>query len=355
MKKVILTTGGTGGHIYPALTLAKKLKEKDSEIIFVGTKHRMENEIVPKEGYNFIGLDILAGKSPKAIYKLIKAIFICNRIIKKEKPEAIIGFGNYISVPMVLAGLLNRKKVYLHEQNVKIGFANKLFYHFVDKVFVSFEETFNNFSIKYQPKIIVSGNPLRDEFYSVNRKKEREKLKLKPEEKMLLIVGGSLGAKTINDAVLSNWEKLFLEKNIRVYWATGKTNYNEIAEKIKKMKPEDVVRPYFENMAELMSASDLLISRGGASTISEIIELLKPSIIIPYDYGGQYENSVALDNIKASFIFGNEKAEEAIEYMFKIIKDDKKLQEVSANLKKMKKGNAVERIMREIDIWRNEN
>ncbi|NLK62854.1 MAG: undecaprenyldiphospho-muramoylpentapeptide beta-N-acetylglucosaminyltransferase [Fusobacteria bacterium] len=354
MRKVILTTGGTGGHIYPAITLAKKLIEHDCEVLFVGTKHRMEKEIVPGENFNFIGLDILSGKSIKSIYKMVVAIIDSLKILKKENPDAIIGFGNYISVPMIVAGLLKRKKIYLHEQNVKMGFANNFFYHFSNKLFVSFEETFNNIPIKYQPKVIVTGNPIREDFYNVRKKQEREKLKLKQNEKMLLVVGGSLGAKSINDAILSKWEKIFNEKNIRLYWATGKNNYSEISKKITKIKQEDVVKPYFENIAELMAASDLLISRGGASTISEIIQLLKPSIIIPYNYVGQYDNARVLEENGGTKIFEDKDAENAFDFMFNIINDDKKLEIMSSNMKKMKKGNAAERMLRELDIWRNE-
>jgi UDP-N-acetylglucosamine--N-acetylmuramyl-(pentapeptide) pyrophosphoryl-undecaprenol N-acetylglucosamine transferase len=353
MRKVILTTGGTGGHIYPALTLAKELKERGSEILFVGTKHRMEKDLVPEAGYEFLGLDVIAGKNPKALLKLFKAFLKCKKIVKKEKPEAIIGFGNYISIPMIMAGLISGVKVYLHEQNVELGLANKLFYRFAHKLFVSFEETFNNFPMKHQPKVIVTGNPIRESFFSIDRRKERENLKLRENEKILLIVGGSLGAKNINDAVINEWERFFAEKNIRVYWATGKKNYTEVTEKVTKMKPDDVIKPYFENMANLMAAADMIISRGGASTISEIIEMEKPSIIIPYDYVGQYENAKTLADIEAAELFDNSSVAKAMEYMFSKIKDDIYLQKISANLKKMKKGNATQRILRELDIWRN--
>lgn len=353
MRKVILTTGGTGGHIYPALTIAEELKKKGSEIVFVGTKHRMEKDLVPEAGYDFIGLDVIAGKGPKAMFKLLKAFFKCKKIIKKENPEAIIGFGNYISIPMIMAAIVSKKKLYLHEQNIDLGLANKIFYRFATKFFVSFEETFNRFPVKYQPKIIVTGNPIRDEFFSIDREKERQNLKIRENEKMVLIVGGSLGAKNINDAIIKYWDRFFSEKNMRVYWATGKKNYADVSEEVKKMKPDDVIKPYFDNMANLMAAADLVISRGGASTIAEIIEMCKPSIIIPYDFVGQYENAKALEEIKGAELFEDSRVEEALEYMFEKILDDKYLQTLSSNLKKMKKGNATQRILREIDIWRN--
>lgn len=127
LKKVILTTGGTGGHIYPALAVAQELKDRGVDVLFVGTSIRMEKDIVPKAGYRFIGLNIAPPKTIKNMFKYIRGIFQGFKIVMKEKPDAIIGFGNYISVPVVLAGIILRKKVYLQEQNANMGGMNKFF------------------------------------------------------------------------------------------------------------------------------------------------------------------------------------------------------------------------------------
>ncbi|WP_372713843.1 glycosyltransferase, partial [Ilyobacter sp.] len=130
MRKVILTTGGTGGHIYPALAVARELKKRGVTPVFVGTTHRMEKEMIPQEGYTFIGLDIKPLKNISSIFKMLKGMVKAIGIVRKEKPDAIMGFGNYISVPALLAGIILGKKIYLQEQNANLGFANKLFYKF---------------------------------------------------------------------------------------------------------------------------------------------------------------------------------------------------------------------------------
>lgn len=353
MKKVIISTGGTGGHIYPALALAEKLKEKEVEVLFVGTKYRMEKDIIPEKGYRFIALPMKPLMKLRNIFNTLKSILKSIKIVLKEKPDAIIGFGNYITVPVLLAGLIFRKKIYLHEQNVSMGLANKLFYRFAKKLFLTFEETFSSLPVKYQNKVIVSGNPMRKEFYSIDPKKQRKKLKLEEGEKILLIVGGSLGAKSINDAMFENWDKFLKEKNLRVYWATGKNNFSEINGKLNKMKANDVVKPYFENVAEIMAASDIVLSRAGASIITELIELQKASVLIPYNYVGQMQNAKVLEKVGGTLVYSDENVLKAIDKIFELNKNEKVLEEMSYNLKKLKKGDAASKIIDELDIWRN--
>ena len=352
MRKVLITTGGTGGHIYPALSLAKKLKDKGVELFFVGTNSRMEKDIVPENGYKFYGLPINPLRKIDGIWSIIKSTFLAIKLIKDEKPDAIIGFGNYISVPALLAGFYNKKKVYIHEQNIELGLANRFFCRFVDKMFLSFDETFNTLPVKYQGKLFVTGNPVREDFYKVDREKVRESLKLADDEKMLLIIGGSLGAKIINEKILENWNRFYKEKKLRVYWATGRDKFEEINKNIFKMKKDDVIRPYFENMAEIMSASDLILCRAGASTVSEIIETNKPSIFIPYNYVGQEKNARALEGIGGSLIYSEDRLNEAINEIFSLLRDEEKLHRMSRCLKKLRKGDSALKIAEEIDIWR---
>ncbi|BDU49598.1 undecaprenyldiphospho-muramoylpentapeptide beta-N-acetylglucosaminyltransferase [Haliovirga abyssi] len=352
MKKVLIAAGGTGGHIYPALAVANELRKKDIEVIFVGTKTRMEKDIIPANNFKFVGLDIIPFRKLKSLFKALKATIKIMKIIKKEKIENVIGFGNYISVPAILAGLIYKKNIYLHEQNVKMGQANRWFYRFSKKTFVSFDDTFEEMPLKYQDKVIVTGNPLREEFYNVNRLEERKRLKISENEKVILITGGSLGAKSINEFVLKNWERFFKEKDFRVYWATGKINFDEINNKITKLKNNDVIKPYFENMHSIMEVADIVISRAGASIISELIELSKPSILIPYNFVGQYENAKILEDIGATVLFKDEEIDSAMDYIFELGNDRKKLLEISNNIKKLKKGNSTRKIVEELDIWR---
>jgi UDP-N-acetylglucosamine--N-acetylmuramyl-(pentapeptide) pyrophosphoryl-undecaprenol N-acetylglucosamine transferase len=357
MKKVVLTTGGTGGHIYPALAIAKELKNREVETLFIGSKYRMENELVPENGFDFIGLDIKPIKitNIKSIYRLFKSIIKSIIILYKEKVDCVIGFGNYISIPVLIAAFLLGKKIYLQEQNINLGLANRVFYRVAKKLFVAFDKTYEGIPRKYQHKVVVTGNPLRKEFEHIDREEERERLKIGNNEKILLIIGGSLGAKKINDAVLNNWDELFKNLDIRVYWATGKNHFDEINNKIRKRKPNDVIKPYFDSIAKIMSASDLLICRAGALTVSEVIELQKPSIMIPYKSSdvGQKQNAKLLEKIGAAKVYDEDNSDEAIKEAIKLIKDEKALKKMSNNLSLIKKSNSTLKIVNEIDIWRN--
>lgn len=355
MKKVLISSGGTGGHLYPALAVADKLREKDVEVIFVGSRFRMEKDLIPEQKYRFAGLPIKPFNKFSSLAGLMESIAISLKIIKEENPDVILGFGNYITVPVIIAAMICRKKIYLHEQNVKMGMANNLFYRFCEKIFLSYDSTFEVIPAKYQQKAIITGNPVRKEFYSVNRNIEREKLKFEPDEKMVLIVGGSLGAQSINSAVYKKWEKIFAMKNIRVYWSTGKNNFNEINGKITKLKKNDMIKPYFNNIAGIMAAADVVLGRAGGSIIAEIIILEKPSIIVPSGNKrtGQFDNPGAIRDAGGCEIFEDQYVEKAIERLFEIITDDEKLKEMSTAVKKLKKENSAEKIIEEIDIWRN--
>ena len=354
MKKVIITTGGTGGHIYPALSVAKGLKDRNVDVLFVGSISRMEKDMVPKEGFRYEGLEVYPLKSIKTVFKMLKAVKNSIKIIKREKPDIVMGFGNYISLPMITAAFLTRIPFYLQEQNANLGMTNKIFYKYSKKTFLAFEKTYDEIPIKYQNKFKVTGNPLREEIYSIDKKTERENLKVEANEKVLVITGGSLGARSINDAVLGEWERLKEEKNIRIYWATGKEHYENISNNIEKRNMNDTIKPYFDNLINIMAAADLVICRAGALTISELIELNKPSVIIPYNSVkvGQYENAMILEEREGTVIFNNDEGEEAVKTAIDLIKDDAQLQKMRIKLKVLKNANATESIINSLDIWR---
>lgn len=352
MKKVVFTTGGTGGHIYPALSIAKEMKSENIDILFIGTSHRMEKELVPKENFKFIGLDVLPLNSPVSMIKMVLAIFKTIKILKKEKPTEIIGFGNYISIPALVAGKVLRIPYYLQEQNCTMGMANKYFYKGSQKTFIAFENTLDNIEDKFKNKFVVTGNPLRKEFYIKNFEEEREKLNINKEEKVIMVMGGSLGAKNINDAIIKKVKIIAEEKNVKLFWATGKNHYEEVISRVKEIE-NIIIKPYFDNAADIMAASDLLICRAGASTISELIELEKPSILIPYDFVGQKENAEVLEFVNGAKIFTNEEAEEAIEEALTLVKQNEMLDFMKENVKKLKKGNASKIILKEMGLKNN--
>ncbi|CAM3484993.1 undecaprenyldiphospho-muramoylpentapeptide beta-N-acetylglucosaminyltransferase [Pseudostreptobacillus hongkongensis] len=342
MKRILITTGGTGGHIYPALAVADKLKEEGHEVIFLGTNHRMEKDLVPANGYKFYGLDIIPIKSVKGMIKLVKAIYESKSILKKEKIDIVIGFGNYISLPALISAKSLKLKTYIQEQNVTMGQANKWIYPYVNKVFLAFPETLKSIPEKYQGKFKVTGNPLRKEFYNISKEEAREKLNIPKDKKVMCIMGGSLGAKNINDGIIANFDK-FLNSDSILYWATGKTQYQECLDKVDE-KENTIVVPYFEDSFNVMAASDLLLCRAGASTISEIIQLEKPSVLIPYNFVGQKENAEILEIINASKMYSNEEVTKAIDESLNILQDDDILKYMRDNINKINPGNAVENI-----------
>lgn len=354
LKKVILTTGGTGGHIYPALSVAEGLRKKGVDVLFVGTNIRMEKDIVPKAGFRFIGLNIAPPRTFKNILGYIKGVFQGIKLVAQEKPDAIIGFGNYISIPVLVGGIFFRRKIYLQEQNANLGGTNKIFYRFAKKIFLAFEKTYDDIPMKYQQKCMVTGNPLREEIYLVKTIEERKRLKVEENEKVLLITGGSLGAKEINEAVLKNWERILEDRNIRLYWATGEKNYDEIVRNINRTKIQDTVRPYFDNMINIMAAADLVVCRAGALTISEIIQLGKPSVIIPYNSikVGQYANGKLLEEVGAALMYKNSEASLAIEKALELLEHKNELEMMKINIRNLKKENAVEKTIESLDIWR---
>ena len=349
MEKVVFTTGGTGGHIYPALSIAKKIREKNIDTLFIGTKHRMEKDIVPRENFRFIGLDVLPLRSLKSIFKMIAATISTIKLLKKEKPTKIIAFGNYITIPVLVAANVLKIPYYLQEQNHTMGQANKWFYKGAKKVFIAFGNTLDRIKDKYKNKFVVTGNPLREEFYEKERKEERRKLNIKDDEKVLLVIGGSLGAKNINEAILKKWKTISEDKRIRLFWATGKDNYEASNCKIRDFGTA-VVEPYFENVPELMTAADIVICRAGASTISELIQLEKPSILIPYDFVGQKENADVLEYVNGAKIFTNETVEKAIDEALSIVRQASMLEFMSENVKSLKKGNSAEIIVSEMGL-----
>ena len=343
MEKVVFTTGGTGGHIYPALSIAKKVREKGIDTLFIGTKHRMEKDIVPNENFRFIGLDVLPLRSVKSVIKMITATISAIKLLKKEKPTKIIAFGNYITIPVLIAANVLRIPYYLQEQNHTMGQANKWFYKGAKKVFIAFENTLESIKEKYKSKFVVTGNPLREEFYGKNKQEERQKLGIKDDERVILVIGGS------HEAIVKKWKTITEDSRIRLFWATGKDNYEASTYRIRDFGTA-VVEPYFENVPELMAASDIVICRAGASTISELIQLEKPSVLIPYDFVGQKENADVLEYVNGAKIFTNETVEKAIDETLSIVRQASMLEFMSENVKTLKKGNSAEIIVNEMGI-----
>lgn len=353
--KIIISAGGTGGHIYPALSILKKIKEKDknADILYIGTKDRMEKDIIPKEGYKFIGINVkglkrsLSPKNIKSLFLFVSAIYKCKKIIKQFKPDIVIGVGGYVSAPVVYAAHKLGVKTCIHEQNSILGVTNKFASNFADKVFVSFKSTLDK--LEHKQRGIYTGNPCGENAINAPICK-KEEFNLDPKKKLVLIVMGSLGSKTINDKMKSMLT-LFNNKDYEVMFVTGK-NYYDDYKKIKYTKNIKIV-PYIDNMVRLLKKTDVLVSRAGASTLSEISSLNIPSILIPSPYvteNHQYKNAMDLVNNGAADIIEEKdlNGDILLRKVEKILNDKIYSNNLKKNLKKFEVNDSSTKIYNEI-------
>ncbi len=308
--RVIVVAGGTGGHIYPALAIINKIKEKESkaEILYIGTTDRMEKDIVPKLGIKYIGIEMV-GLNRKNILKnfdvFIKynsAIKKAKKIIKEFKPDVVIGAGGYITVPVLWAAHCLKCKTVIHEQNSIPGISNKFLAKVVDLVCVSLPGSLKYFNKK---KTVYTGNPRSEEITLVNKMSKSE-LGFLASGKLVVVVMGSLGSTTMTKKIKQLIEK-FDGKNYQVLIVTGK-NYYDDYKGINIPKNVKLV-PFLDNFISLLKDTDLIISRAGASTIAEITAIGLPAILVPSPYvthNHQYMNAKELADLGACTIVDEE-------------------------------------------------
>lgn len=310
--RVIVSAGGTGGHIFPALAIINKIKEKEpkSEILYIGTTDRMESKLIPELGIKYIGVE-MKGLNRKNLLKnfevissLNKAIKKCKSIIKEFNPDVVLGIGGYITYPVITASTSLGYKTFIHEQNSIPGLSNKLLKNKATVIGVSLED-----SLKYFGKntnVIFTGNPRSEE--ATNAKKvPKSKYGLSNDKKCVLIVMGSLGSHTINQKMMDILPK-FNGKDYEVLFVTGKNYYEEYS-KIKLPSNVKIVE-FLNDMLGVMKNVDLIVSRAGASTISEITALSLPSILIPSPYvthNHQVKNALVLKECGAAVLLEEDK------------------------------------------------
>ncbi len=287
--RVIVSGGGTGGHINPAIAIAKYIKEKepDSEILYVGTEHGLEKKLVPAQNIDIEYIDVYGLKrslSPMNIVygiKAIRAVSEGKKIIEKFRPDIVIGTGGYVCGPLLYAASKMGVPTIIHEQNVFPGLTVKLLADKVSAVATSFDTTKNY--LKKRKKIVLTGNPVRADLLKVTRYEARLKFNL-DEKPTVLIMGGSLGAKSINDALAEIVIKNLAE-GYNIIASTGERNYDAVMEKIKESGagiPQNItIMPYIYNTDFAFAASDLIVCRTGAVTVSELAASGKPSIVVP--------------------------------------------------------------------------
>lgn len=289
--KVIMTGGGTGGHIYPAIAIAEEIKKRDSsaEILFVGGEVGLERKIVPENGYD-IELITVEGfdrqhllRNIEVLKKLRKGSKRSKEILKDFKPDVVIGTGGYASGPIVRAAQKMKIPTYIHEQNAFPGVTNKMLEPHVENLFLGFEAGSEYF--RHPEKHVVSGNPVRETFMQIDREKARNELGFQKDDFVLLAFGGSQGAGRINKAMLSVIEAFNGVKNMKICLGSGSYYYDAILEELKSkgVELQDNIRimEYIHNMDAFLTASDLVISRSGALTVAEVTVCGKPAIFIP--------------------------------------------------------------------------
>lgn len=285
--KLMLTGGGTGGHIYPALSVAKELRKNNAkhEIMYVGTSRGLESKIIPAQNLPFKTIDIRG--MPRKIDKdlilfgrdFVRGLLQARRILKEFKPDIVLGTGGYVCGPVVFAAWMKKIPALIHEQNVIPGITNKFLSRLSVKVLLSFEE-----SKKYFPraKTVVTGNPRASEIHRTNRNDALKALGLDEHKKTLLIVSGSQGAKVINENVLKIINNLLENNWLQIIYITGDRYYDKVNEKIKgEDSKRIIIYPFLNEMYLALASADLVISRAGATTIAEITAFSIPSILIP--------------------------------------------------------------------------
>lgn len=310
--KIIFAGGGTAGHINPAIAIANYIRQKqpDTEILFIGTEGGLEKTLVPKAGFEIQFIKAqgfrrkLSFENVVAVVKAANSFRKCRKIIKKFRPDIVIGTGGYVSGPMLAAAAKMKVPTLIHEQNVFAGVTSRMLSGMVDVVCISFEESRKAFD--KAKKIVHTGNPIRPELFNYSKQAARKKLGV-GDKPFILAFGGSLGAEKLNEAVLDFLDCARNDGNFELLFGTGETRYEDVMRRYKKKPPMPNVKivPYIHNMQEVMAAADFVIGRAGAITLSELNALGKPSLLIPSPNvtdNHQEHNARALEKAGAAIV-----------------------------------------------------
>lgn len=358
--RIIISGGGTGGHIFPAISIANAIKqlEPTANILFVGALGRMEMQRVPDAGYNIKGLPVCGfdrkhlWKNIKVLYKLWQSRRLAKAIIKEFKPNAAVGVGGYASGPTLNQCASLGVPYLIQEQNSYAGVTNKLLAKRASKICVAYEGMDRFFP---SDKIILTGNPVRQNILQNNISKAdaRKAFQLDPEKKTILIIGGSLGARTINESILQHLIDI-RNSDVQFIWQTGKVYKEAIAKRLEGEEPlaNLHVTDFISDMASAYAAADMVISRAGASSISEFCLLGMPVILVPSPNVAedhQTKNALALVNKQAAvYVKDAEAPEKLINTALSIVNDESKLNELHQNILGMALKNSAERIAEEV-------
>jgi UDP-N-acetylglucosamine--N-acetylmuramyl-(pentapeptide) pyrophosphoryl-undecaprenol N-acetylglucosamine transferase len=357
-QKIIISGGGTGGHIFPAIAIANELKRRNptADILFVGASGKMEMEKVPQAGYSIIGLPITGFQRRiafsnfllpfKLVYSLIKAFFI----LRKFKPQAVIGVGGYASGPILrIASILNIPTV-VQEQNSFPGKTNRILSKVVSKICVAYPNLDKFFP---KEKIVLTGNPVRNEMVSIDGKKDNAltHFKLDTSKKTILIIGGSLGARTLNESLINSIDKI-VASNVQVIWQCGKFYFPNYANKQEYLVAHGVhLFEFIKEMDLAYAAADVIISRAGAMSVSELTIIEKPTILVPSpNVSDDHQTHNAKSLTDAVLIVTDKEAKEKlIQTSIELVNNDNSGKQMALKLRDFAIPNAAELIVNEIE------
>jgi UDP-N-acetylglucosamine--N-acetylmuramyl-(pentapeptide) pyrophosphoryl-undecaprenol N-acetylglucosamine transferase len=363
-KTILFAGGGTGGHIYPAIAIASELKKvfPDSRIIFVGTDRGLEKDLVPKSGFPLKKIRVKGFERKLSFDTLVsvKEMFLGGfdslKILMKEKPDLVVGTGGYVAGPIIFfASLLGIPSI-IHEQNVKPGVTNRILSHFVKKIAISFPDSANYFP---KDKIVLTGNPVRREIAYGNPREALNRFGLSPNLPVVLSFGGSQGAANLNKAILDIIVKIKDSRKFQLIHVTGKKNYADFINALEgkgiyvNELGHIIVKPYIYEMQDAYAAADLVISRAGAISISEITLCGKPAVLIPLPTAAdnhQDYNAEFLQKNKAGVVISDKEltGEVLLKVICDIVFNKEKLRNMAAASRNMAKPNALDIIVDEI-------
>ena len=358
---VLVSGGGTGGHIFPALSIANEVRRRypEAKILFVGAEGRMEMEKVPAAGYNIIGLPVSGFdrkhllRNFKVMARLLKSMRLASKILKDFKPAIAIGVGGYASGPMLKEAQKQGIPTLLQEQNSYAGVTNKLLAAKADCICVAYEGMERFFP---QDKIVLTGNPVRRNLLECGATPEqaRQAMGVDPNKRTVLIIGGSLGARTINNAIIDGLKMIGDTYGVQVIWQTGKIYDQQCSEALKASGVKNVLQmPFISNMDMAYRAADLVVSRAGASSISELQLLGKASILVPSPNVAedhQTKNAMALATRDAAIMVTDaDAAEHLVDTMLSTVTDAERITSLGQNVSQMALRDAAEHIVDEVE------
>lgn len=354
--KVVISGGGTGGHIYPAVAIIEELKKRDSniDILYIGSKNSMESELIPSLGINYKSIEVMGlprkinKKFFKSIFVLLKGLRQAKKILKRFKPDVVIGTGGFVTGPVLYKSHKMGIYTIFHEQNSYPGITNRILSRYVNAMAVTFKESIKFF--KNNDKCVVTGNPIRNRFEFLNREQSLKFFEIDENSKNIFSFGGSNGSEELNKAVLGILDKFCENEKISLIHVTGKLNYDKFLEEVKnkdiKIGNNVKILPYMTEMDKAYGVSDLVITSSGAITLAEISKIGLASILIPKAYtteNHQEFNARAYKDIGASELILEKELNSDLlwENIEKIIFDNSRLEQMKENAKKLATPNAV--------------